>query len=117
MYIQISKKAYHAIKAWQNGVRYHGGDGPVPVSLAVTGQAMLDAVEEEPLEEVHPRLTLAERYLAGEIDNLDLALEDAVSAWHDNTLEDWLGLTEEEYAMYLRHPAGLQEMLDARKKG
>lgn len=63
--------------------------------------------------------TFIEAYLAGEasLDNLDAYIE----FWHThdtgNKLHEFLGLTSEEYARWLKSGAELQDILAARKEG
>ena len=46
-------------------------------------------------------------------------IDDSVDAWHADpegrSLHDYLGLTEEEYSLWLRAPNALPRILDARR--
>ena len=61
--------------------------------------------------------SIVERFLAGE--ECDLSrIDDEVDAWHeaDTTvpLHEWLGLTPDEYELYVEKPASIRIILAAR---
>ena len=66
-----------------------------------------------------------EQALSGSILNVDEAVEDAIDEWHDrngvgrtgeaSTLADWLGMTEDEYALFVEQPSALKEILMAHR--
>ena len=58
-----------------------------------------------------------ELYMVGKVDVG--ATDDFVDRWHDEPggreLHDYLGMTEEEYALWLRHPDALPDIAAARR--
>lgn len=63
------------------------------------------------------RRPIIERLLSGQ--EYDLAkIDDEIDAWHeaetDLQLHEWLGLTREEYALYVEMPASIRVILAAR---
>jgi len=61
-------------------------------------------------------LNFIERALAGEVLEPDKEIYDAVDAWHDDpdaelSLHAYLGMTDEEYALWLEKPALLRTIL------
>ena len=61
-----------------------------------------------------------DRALAGDIDDLYEDLYDEIDYWHEHggggvKLNEWLGLTPEEYKLYLEKPESLRVILFARK--
>jgi hypothetical protein len=61
--------------------------------------------------------TIIERLLSG--DEYDLTrIDDEIDAWHDAdtdlTLNEWLGLTHDEYALYVEQPSCIRTILAAR---
>ena len=66
------------------------------------------------------RKTIVERLLSG--DEYDLSkIDDEVDAWHgsdtDLDLHEWLGLTPEEYALYVEKPQSIRVILASRRGG
>ena len=71
-----------------------------------------------------PRTTFIDAALGGTVLDIDTAVDDAIEEWHrrDGRLDDgsqvpihdWLGMTREEYARFLEHPAALRTILHAR---
>jgi len=67
------------------------------------------------------------RALAGEILDVDDAIDDAVDDWHERgglaedgtpvTLHDWLGMTADEYSVFVEQPRALRAILHARRYG
>jgi hypothetical protein len=59
-----------------------------------------------------------QRYLRGELE--PDAIDDFVDAWHENpgnrTVFEFLGMTSEEYALWLRDPDALPQIARARKE-
>jgi hypothetical protein len=65
------------------------------------------------------RRTIVERFLSG--DEYDLGkIDDEIDAWHgadtDLELPEWLGLTADEYALYVEHPQAMRIILAARRR-
>ena len=63
--------------------------------------------------------TFVERVLAGEVYDLNV-VDDDVDAWHDAggggcELHEWLGFTEEEYALFVEQPNALGPIFSARR--
>lgn len=65
-------------------------------------------------------IPIVERLLKGEI--LDVGrINDEVASWHKTDsplpLHDWLGFTEEEYALFVERPSSVRYILAARARG
>ena len=64
------------------------------------------------------RQTFLERALNGEFLDVISAIDDEIELWHgsDSTedLHDWLGMTWDEYALFVQHPSMLHLVLKAR---
>lgn len=59
-----------------------------------------------------------ERALKGDVDDL-AEIDDEIDAWHDSTagssLAVWLGMSDQEYAVFVEHPKALRIILLCRK--
>ncbi|MDC3962868.1 hypothetical protein [Polyangium jinanense] len=66
------------------------------------------------------RKTFVERVLDGEILDLD-TIDDEIDAWHESDadcpLHEWLGLTRDEYALFVEKPEALRTILMAKRHG
>lgn len=65
------------------------------------------------------KATFVERALAGDV--LDLSeIDEDVDAWHASetteSLAEWLGMSEDEYALFVERPDALRVILAARKQ-
>ena len=63
--------------------------------------------------------TFVERALAGEISGLDI--DDEIERWHESaggeSLAAWLGMSDEEYQLFVEQPDALGLILNARRQG
>ncbi len=62
------------------------------------------------------------RCLAGDVLDPSEEIDDAISAWHQGggfgvSMESWLGMTWEEYALWVEKPYALRAILAARHTG
>ena len=61
-----------------------------------------------------------DRALGGYVLELDL-IDDEIEAWHSSSsseqLNEWLGMTAEEYALFVERPQALPMILLGRKRG
>ena len=61
------------------------------------------------------------RALAGEWLDPNEAIDDAIDRWHasstDRTIYEWLGLSKDEYAIFVERPDHLRTILKARRYG
>jgi len=66
-----------------------------------------------------------ERAVAGEIDDLDAAILDAVDAWHEYQIPEdeigenimtWLGMSRSEYTSWVINPKELLAIIQQRKR-
>ena len=76
-----------------------------------------DAEKRGPMSE-----TLVDAVLAGKVIDLEEAFDDAVCRWHEDstdsrTLEESLGLTWQEYSMWVEDPRSLSFILSYRRFG
>jgi hypothetical protein len=59
--------------------------------------------------------------IAGEILDPDCEVDGYVQRWHESdselSIEDWLGFSREEYALFVEKPAFLRAILMARRNG
>jgi hypothetical protein len=59
--------------------------------------------------------------LAGEILDPDVEIDDAIAAWHESDakvdLSEWLGFTDDEYALFVEKPGFLRAILMSRRSG
>jgi hypothetical protein len=59
--------------------------------------------------------------LAGEVVDPETAIEGWIQRWHesdsDGTLHDWLGMTWDEYALFVEKPEFLRAIFAARQHG
>lgn len=64
--------------------------------------------------------TFVERVLRGEVFDL-AAIDDEIDTWHDTqpncSLADWLGMSHDEYALFVEKPEFLRTILMARMHG
>ena len=64
--------------------------------------------------------TLVDLVLAGEVQNPEVAIEDWITAWHEgdgnDELHTTLGLTFEEYSLYVEKPQFLRAIFMARRQ-
>jgi hypothetical protein len=64
------------------------------------------------------RQAFIERVLAGQVLDLDEILDD-IDEWHHRrpteSLAQWLGMTDAEYALYVERPNALRPIIQARK--
>ena len=65
------------------------------------------------------RAKFVELAIAGEILDPDSKVDEFVQQWHESdselSIEDWLGFTREEYAVFVEKPAFLRAILMARR--
>src|SRR6266850_6353241 len=63
--------------------------------------------------------TFVERYMRGEVLSEDI--DDYVDCWHNNSggklLHEFLGMSEDEYSLWLRDPDALPHIVRARRAG
>jgi hypothetical protein len=68
-----------------------------------------------------PVQTFVQRVLAGSIVDPSTAVLDAIGAWHESDsdveLHDWLGMTRDEYALFVERPNALRIIFHARHFG
>lgn len=65
--------------------------------------------------------TFIERALDGETTDIDECIDNEIDHWHDSFMDDielheYLGMTWEEYAMWVENPNSLQSIIDNRRK-
>ena len=64
-------------------------------------------------------LTFVERALAGQISAL--SIDDEIDRWHESaggkSLAAWLGMSDEEYQLFVEQPDALGLILSARRQG
>lgn len=67
--------------------------------------------------DINENMSFIEKVLAG--DALDTEIDDYVEQWHQNggdlSLAEFLGLTDEEYALWVEQPESLRSILFRRK--
>lgn len=64
-----------------------------------------------------------ERAIAGEIEDLEEALDDAIDEWHalpddgavGDTIHLYLGMTWQEYARWVKDPKSLEDIINKRR--
>lgn len=65
------------------------------------------------------RRTLVDRVLDGEVLRPEEEIEREIEAWHEDEsslgVEEWLGMSTEEYRIWLERPAALPLILQARR--
>jgi hypothetical protein len=65
--------------------------------------------------------TFVDLVLAGEVLDPEQAIEDWIERWHaaetESLVHEWLGLTREEYALYVERPQFLRAIFAARHLG
>jgi hypothetical protein len=71
--------------------------------------------------------TFVERALSGEILDVDEAVDDAIDDWHGRNgrlrdgsrvaIHDWLGMTQDEYLLFVERPDALEPILMAHRYG
>jgi hypothetical protein len=66
-------------------------------------------------------VTFIDRALRGEVFDPDEEIDDAIDAWHESdtslSLSEWLGLSQDEYALFVEEPQHLGSILKARRYG
>ncbi len=77
---------------------------------------------------VDERKTFMDRAIAGEIQDLDTAILDAVDAWHEyqptisedligENIMTWLGMSWNEYSRWVSYPKELAAIVEDRRNG
>lgn len=66
------------------------------------------------------RQTFVDRAVAGKVFNPDAEVDDEIEEWHslpkaDVSLSTWLGMSRDEYALFVESPALLTSILHARR--
>lgn len=65
-------------------------------------------------------MTFIDRVINGEVSDIDTAVDDAIDEWHtSNTgmeLYEFLGLTREEYTLFVIKPSLLKSIIEAKSK-
>ncbi|MGA2451257.1 MAG: hypothetical protein ABTD50_21570 [Polyangiaceae bacterium] len=74
-----------------------------------------------------PRPTFVERALSGEVLDVEESVDDAIDEWHERSgrlddgrrvaIFDWLGMTREEYRLFVERPDALETILMAHRHG
>jgi len=65
------------------------------------------------------RKTFIDRCLVGSVSDPDKEVDDAICEWHRSTtgttLNEWLGMNEEEYKLFVEKPENLLAIIEARR--